>query len=90
MYWGEEKDNLEEIPSSQTFYELDRYFNVIFIDSSIQLENTFKRYSREILKNHSSFSDEERELLKTNILINNHNTLPSKLPIVITDMYYNP
>ncbi|WP_416350038.1 ATP-dependent nuclease [Mammaliicoccus lentus] len=67
MYWGEDKDNLEEIPSSQTFYELDRYFNVVFIDSSIQLENTFKRYSREILKNHTSFSDEERELLKTNI-----------------------
>lgn len=48
MYWGEEKDNLEEIPSSQTFYELDRYFNVIFIDHlynlKIRLSVILERY----------------------------------------------
>ena len=43
LYWGVELSELEEIPSSQSYFEVDKYFNVVYIDSSIQLENTFKR-----------------------------------------------
>jgi putative ATP-dependent endonuclease of OLD family len=67
LFWGVNLEDLEEIPSSQSFFELDKYFNVIYIDSSVQLEDTFKRYSREILKGESSISKEERKTLITHI-----------------------
>jgi putative ATP-dependent endonuclease of the OLD family len=67
LFWGVNLDNLEEIPSSQSFYELDKYFNVVYIDSSIQLETVFKRYSKEILKGESSLSEKERKSLSTQI-----------------------
>lgn len=67
LFWGVDLEDLEEVPSSQSFFELDKYFNVIYIDSSVQLEDTFKRYSREILKGESSISKEERKMLKTHI-----------------------
>lgn len=67
LYWGVSLENLEEIPSSQSYFELDKYFNIIYIDSSIQLENTFKRYSKEILKGDSSLNDEERKKLGNHI-----------------------
>jgi putative ATP-dependent endonuclease of OLD family len=67
LYWGVDLEDLEEIPSSQSYFELDKYFNVVYIDSSIQLENTFKRYSKEILKSESSLSEKERTLLTNHI-----------------------
>ncbi|QUW23059.1 AAA family ATPase [Sporosarcina sp. Marseille-Q4063] len=67
LFWGIDLENLEEIPSSQSYYELDKYFNIIYIDSSIQLESTFKRYSKEILKGDSSLSETERKVLSTHI-----------------------
>lgn len=67
LFWGVDLEDLGEIPSSQSYFELDKYFNVVYIDSSIQLENTFKRYSKEILKGESSLSDQERETLSKHI-----------------------
>jgi putative ATP-dependent endonuclease of the OLD family len=67
LFWGVDLEDLEEIPSSQSFFELDKYFNVVYIDSSIKLEETFKRYSREILKGESSLSESEREVLNKHI-----------------------
>lgn len=67
LYWGVNLKDLEEIPSSQSYYELDKYFKIIYIDSSIQLENTFKRYSKEILKGESSLSEKERKSLTNHI-----------------------
>jgi len=67
LFWGVDPDNLEEIPSSQSYYELDKYFNVVYIDSSVQLENTFKRYSKEILKGESSLSETEQKGLRGHI-----------------------
>lgn len=67
LFWGVDLEDLEGIPSSQSYYELDKYFNVVYIDSSIQLEDTFKRYSKEILKNESSLSETERKVLSTHI-----------------------
>lgn len=67
LFWGVDLESLEEIPSSQSYYELDKYFNIVYIDSSIQLESTFKRYSKEILKGDSSLSERERKVLSTHI-----------------------
>jgi putative ATP-dependent endonuclease of the OLD family len=67
LFWGVDLEDLEEIPSSQSFFELDKYFNVVYIDSSIKLEETFKRYSREILKGESSLSESERKVLNKHI-----------------------
>nr|WP_285860386.1 MULTISPECIES: AAA family ATPase [Paenibacillus] len=67
LFWGVDLKDLEEIPSSQSYYELDKYFNIVYIDSAIQLETTFKRYSKEILKGESSLSEKERNTLSTHI-----------------------
>lgn len=67
LFWGVDLDELEGIPSSQSYYELDKYFNVVYIDSSIQLESIFKRYSKEILKGESSLSEQERKTLSNHI-----------------------
>lgn len=67
LFWGVDLEDLEEIPSSQSYYELDKYFNIVYIDSAIQLESTFKRYSKEILKGESSLSEKERNVLSTHI-----------------------
>ncbi|WP_197204577.1 AAA family ATPase [Cytobacillus firmus] len=77
LFWGVNKDNLEAIPSSQSFFELDKYFNVVYIDSSIKLEDTFKKYSRELFKGESSISEKERNQL--NVHIKNLNTSVGQL-----------
>ncbi|MDR7076124.1 putative ATP-dependent endonuclease of OLD family [Neobacillus niacini] len=82
LFWGVDLDALEGIPSSQSYYDLDKYFNVVYIDSSIQLENTFKRYSKEILKGESSLSETERKVLSTHI--NNLNKSVGKLSTIKT------
>lgn len=67
LFWGVDLNDLEAIPSNQSYFELDKYFNVVYIDSSIQLENTFKRYSKEILKGESSLTEKERSTLGNHI-----------------------
>ncbi len=81
LFWGVDLDELEEIPSSQSYYELDKYFNVIYIDSSIQLESIFKRYSKEILKGESSLSEQERKTISNHI--RQLNSSVSKLSTII-------
>lgn len=82
LFWGVDLEELEAIPSNQSFYELDKYFNVVYIDSSIQLENTFKRYSKEILKGESSLTEEERTTLGNHI--NKLNASVGKLSTIKT------
>lgn len=67
MYWGIDLNDLEDIPSKQSYFELDKHINVVYIDSSIKLETTFKKYSREIFRKESSMKPEEREALETKI-----------------------
>lgn len=72
LFWGSELDNLEEIPSSQSFFAIDKLFNVVYIDSSVQLDNVFKRYTREILRGDTSLSEDERKKVNRYIrLLNN-------------------
>ncbi|WZL81838.1 AAA family ATPase [Vallitaleaceae bacterium 9-2] len=67
MFWGIDVNNLEDIPSRQSYFEIDKYINVIYIDSSIRLESTFKQYSREIFRKESSLEADERKKLVNNI-----------------------
>lgn len=67
LYWGTDLDDLEDVPSRQSYFELDKHINVVYIDSSIKLESTFKKYSKEIFRKESSMSPEERETLETKI-----------------------
>lgn len=67
LFWGVDNNNLEAIPSNQSFFELDKFFNVIYIDSSIKLEDVFKKYSRELFRKEGSISDYEKEELNNRI-----------------------
>jgi putative ATP-dependent endonuclease of OLD family len=67
LYWGTDINELEDIPSRQSYFELDKNINVVYIDSSIKLENTFKKYSKDIFRKESSMSEEEREKLEKRI-----------------------
>jgi len=71
LFWGVDLDELEEIPSSQSYYEIDKYFNVVYIDSAIQLESIFKKYSKDILKGESCLSEHERNILSNHIRLLN-------------------
>nr|WP_295685256.1 AAA family ATPase [uncultured Lachnoclostridium sp.] len=77
MFWGIDVNDLEDIPSRQSYFEIDKYINVIYIDSSIKLESTFKQYSREIFRKESSLKADERKKLVNNI--DKLNTCVSKL-----------
>ncbi|MDA3731592.1 AAA family ATPase [Niameybacter massiliensis] len=77
MFWGIDVNDLEDIPSRQSYFEIDKYINVIYIDSSIKLESTFKQYSREIFRKESSLEADERKKLVNNI--DKLNTCVSKL-----------
>lgn len=67
LYWGVDYNHLEEIPSTQSRYALDYYFNVVYIDSAIRLDTIFKKYVKEILRGESSLSEEEQNTLNENI-----------------------
>ena len=77
LFWGSDINNLEAIPSNQSLYELDRLFNVVYIDSSIQLDNVFKRYTREMFRSNTSIDEKERT--KLNRIINSLNNSVSNL-----------
>lgn len=67
LYWGVDYNHLEEVPSTQSRYALDYFFNVVYIDSSIRLDTIFKKYAKETLREESSLSEKERIKLNDNI-----------------------
>jgi putative ATP-dependent endonuclease of OLD family len=73
LYWGSDMSDLVDIPSSQAYYDIDRLFNIVYIDSSIQLENIFKRYTRELFRERKSLTDTEWEKIKGTIKRLNNN-----------------
>lgn len=64
LFWGSDKNYLEPIPSTQAYYAIDRIFNVVYIDSSVQLNNIFKHYTREVINNQNGLTDKESESIK--------------------------
>ncbi len=67
LYWGYDVNDLEDIPSNQTYYEIDKLFNVVYIDSSIQLEYVFKKYTKELFRDKKGITESERKKIKRNI-----------------------
>lgn len=61
MSWGDNLDELEPLILSQQFRcEVDNIFNVVYIDSSIQLDTVFKRYARSLFQNPKSLDESEK------------------------------
>lgn len=77
LFWGDDVEHLEDVPSFQANYEIDNVFNVVYIDSSVQLENIFKRYTRDIFRDEAILDEKEREKIKRTI--DSLNTNISKL-----------
>lgn len=67
MYWGSSEETLEEMPGTQQSFELDKIFNVIYINSSIEMENIFKRYIRHLFNNEKTVTNDEEKKLKYGI-----------------------
>lgn len=65
MSWGDDLEDLEPLQMTQQFRcDVDNIFNVIYIDSSIQLENVFKRYARTLFQNPKSIEESEKANLR--------------------------
>ena len=65
MSWGDDLENLEPMNINQQLRcDIDNIFNVIYIDSSIQLETVFKRYTRKLFQNANSLEEAEKQNLK--------------------------
>ena len=63
LYWGGDKDDLQEMKQRGYLYELDYVFNVIYIDSYVDLHSLFKKNVNSLVKNES---DGDKDIL-TNI-----------------------
>lgn len=48
LYWGSVLEELEEIPQTGLFSELDKLFKIVYIDPTIDLETTFSRNRKKL------------------------------------------
>ena len=51
LYWGGDLDNLQEMKQRGYLYEIDYVFNVIYIDSYVDLYSLFKKNVSQLIKN---------------------------------------
>lgn len=51
LYWGGDLNDLEQIKSRGIFYDIDYVFNVIYIDSYVDLYSLFKKNTNSLLVN---------------------------------------
>ncbi|NKC59078.1 AAA family ATPase [Vagococcus fluvialis] len=58
LFWGDDYYNLEPIPQKGDFSELDKIFNIIYVDPTIELDSVFSKHKRKLL-NQKNFSDED-------------------------------
>ena len=81
MFWGDDLDDLEQMTLTQQFRcEVDNIFNIIYIDSSIQLDAVFKRYTRTLFQNSKSLEESEKTAL--NECINSLNSTISGMKLI--------
>lgn len=64
LFWGSDENYLDPIPSSQAYYSIDKIFNVVYIDSSVQLNSVFKKYAREVLSGQQGLTEKESQEIK--------------------------
>ena len=62
LYWGGDKNDLQEIKAKGYFWEIDSVFNVIYIDAYVDLYSLFKRNTAVLLKNDDT---KDKEKLRT-------------------------
>ncbi|MEQ3452213.1 AAA family ATPase [Enterococcus cecorum] len=54
MYWGGDIDNLSEMKSRATFFELDYIFNLIYIDAYVNLDTLFRKNTNQLIVSQDS------------------------------------
>jgi len=62
LFWGGDKDKLQEMKQRGYLYELDYVFNVIYIDSYVDLHSLFKKNVNLLVKNES---EADKDILST-------------------------
>lgn len=73
LKWGPSLSELIDIPQKFQRYEIDDIFNPIYIDSSIKLDEVFKKYMKKKILNLNAINASEAEGLNTHINnLNNH------------------
>lgn len=63
LYWGGDLNNLQEMKQRGYLYEIDYVFNVIYIDSYVDLYSLFKKNVNQLIKN----ENEDDKMVLTNI-----------------------
>lgn len=64
LFWGSDENYLDPVPSSQAYFSIDKIFNVVYIDSSVQLNSVFKKYARETVNGQQGLSQKESQDIK--------------------------
>ena len=62
LFWGGDKDNLQEMKQRGYLYDIDYIFNVIYIDSYVDLYTLFKKNVKLLVKNDN---EADKEILST-------------------------
>lgn len=62
LFWGGDKDNLQEMKQRGYMYEIDYVFNIIYIDSYVDLYSLFKKNVKLLVKNDN---EADKEILST-------------------------
>lgn len=60
MEWGGDLNNLYPMKGTNSFYEIDRVFNVLYIDSSIDMNKVFAKNAKKLI----TTTEQDEDLLK--------------------------
>lgn len=77
LYWGGDLDNLHEMKQRGYLYEIDYVFNVIYIDSYVDLYTLFKKNVSQLIKNEND--DDKIALANIQKVVDELNTHISSL-----------
>lgn len=73
LYWGNNLSNLDRIPQTGSFSVLDRLFNVIYVDPTIDLDTIFSKNKKKIFEQKKMIEDDiekKKEIDELTILMN--------------------
>lgn len=73
MYWGGDIENLYEIKQRGYRYDIDYVFNVIYIDSYVDLHNLFKKNISSLIKSNDEIDEETLKSIQDNVVNLNDN-----------------
>jgi len=61
IYWGNEKDNLLLVTSNGMFTDLDKIFQIVYVDPTINLDQVFKKNRKNIF-DESKLNDDDKKI----------------------------